>query len=248
MQKESHQQFVPDQKWREHSGALFVVAHPDDEILIGWGVMQMLVEAGIPVTVLLATLGEKGKNDGQQLPPKEMAALREREFTAAMEALGVDGVVLDPAMPDGEITSRQDELNRAVTKFVRDGEYDVIFSFAPGERTFMFDHDDHHAVSAASVIASEKADVPGLFIESSTPLGFRPSLLGWTTNPAMGARHQLFEVSLSDDSIAERNSFLAEYYPSQFPDNKRRSWEPVFDRISRGDNKESHRHLFFQIR
>lgn len=32
----------PKSKWKEHGGAAFVIAHPDDEGLIGWKTMQCL--------------------------------------------------------------------------------------------------------------------------------------------------------------------------------------------------------------
>ncbi len=247
MNTEKFQRFTPDPKWREHNGALFVVAHPDDEVLIGWQVMQTLVSAGIPVTVLLLTLGEHGKFDGQTVTPGALKETRRAEFMDAAVNLGVRGVVYEPLFPDGGLADTQHDVDEAVTRFVRAGQYDVLFSFAPGERTYAFDHRDHHAVAAATVKASETADMPTVYPDAP-PLSYRPGLMGWTTNPHIGARHQLFEIPLSDKDMKKRGDFLREHYPSQFSQRSRGFWEPIFERVSRGDTKRSHRQLFFQIR
>lgn len=247
MNTENFQRFTPDPKWREHNGALFVVAHPDDEVLIGWRTIQTLVEAGIPVTVLLLTLGENGKNDGKTESPEDLKEIRRNEFMNAIRSLGASGVVYEPNFSDSGLTEQQQAVDRAVTRFVREGRFDVLFSFAPGERTYMFDHRDHHAVSQSVVKASETADMPTVYPDIP-PLSYRPGLMGWTTNSHMGARHQVYEVPLSDTDMKERGDFLRTHYRSQFSERTRDYWEPIFERVSRGDSDGSHRQLLFRIR
>ena len=240
--------FVPDPRWKEHSGALLVVPHADDEVLIGWGLIQTLVDSGIPVTVLLLSLGEKGKVYGNETPEKEIKAIRRDEFYNATEALGVRGVIYEPTFPDSELAQHQEELNKALTRFVREQRFDVLVSFAPSERTYGFDHTDHHAVAAAAVIASEKADMPSMFPDSGKALSYRPSLLGWTTNSHIGAAHQLSEIALSEESKIMMGEFLSQHYPSQFSREAKNSWGPIFDRITQSSDSAGHRQLYFQIR
>lgn len=247
MNKEPLQPFVPDERWREHNGVLLVIAHPDDEVLMGWGVIQTFADAGIPVTVLLATLGEHGKIEGQTRSQDETAAVRTREFAQSAKALGVRGAILSPVFSDGSLKNRQEELNNAVSDFVRTGKYDVIVSFAPAERTYRFDHRDHHAVSEAAILASETADMQtdGTI---AAPLPYRPALLGWTTNPDAAPKHQMHQVAIPEDLRVQRMDFLAKYYGSQFSEQTRKQWEPVFDRITRDDATGTHRQLLFRIR
>ena len=241
------QKFVPDPRWKEHNGALLVVPHADDEVLIGWGLIQSLAENGIPVTVLLLSLGEKGKVYGNETPEKEIKAIRREEFYNAAEALGVRGVIYEPTFPDSELAEHQVELNDALVRFVREQRFDVVVSFAPNERTFGFDHTDHHATAAAAVIASEKADIPSLYVNGGKALSYRPSLLGWTTNPHIGAGLQLSEIPLSEESKVKMGEFLTQHYPSQFSKETKNSWGPIFDRITQSEPNR-HRQLYFQIR
>lgn len=248
MQTQEIQKFVPDPRWKEHNGALLVVPHPDDEVLIGWGLIQTLVDNGIPVTVLLLSLGEKGKVYGNETPEKEIKSIRREEFYNATEALGVRGVIYEPTFPDSELSEHQTELNEALTRYVREQRFDVLVSFAPNERTFGFDHTDHHATSAATVIASEKADIPLMYEQSGKALTYRPSLLGWTTNPHVGAAHQLAEIPLTAESKVQMAEFLSQHYPSQFSRETKNVWEPIFDRITQTGSQSGHRQLYFQIR
>jgi len=70
---------------------LVVHAHPDDETFGCGGTIALYAQAGVPVTVAIATGGEMGRNMGK--PPfatrETLRALRERELDAACAVLGV---------------------------------------------------------------------------------------------------------------------------------------------------------------
>ena len=73
-------------------GLLVVLAHPDDESLIG-GTMAHYTDAGIPVTMLCATRGEVGEiAPGTGATPETLAAYREQELRDACALLGVQDV------------------------------------------------------------------------------------------------------------------------------------------------------------
>jgi len=79
---------------RDRRGVLFVHAHPDDETISTGGTIATLVDAGVAVTVLNCTRGERG-----EVIPPELESLegdgpalgdhRTRELAEAMRVLGV---------------------------------------------------------------------------------------------------------------------------------------------------------------
>ncbi len=74
---------------------VFAHAHPDDETLATGALIQHLTEAGLVVSVVTATRGERGEVVvGSGAPPSGSPALdahREGELTAALRALGAEG-------------------------------------------------------------------------------------------------------------------------------------------------------------
>jgi len=89
------------------SGLLAVHAHPDDETLATGALLATWAAAGLPVTVVTCTRGERGEVIGAELAHLEgdgpaLAAHREVELAAALAALGVrDHAFLDGgASPD----------------------------------------------------------------------------------------------------------------------------------------------------
>lgn len=86
-------------------GLLVVHAHPDDETLSTGALLATWAAAGLPVTVVTATRGERGEVIPPELRHLEgdgpaLAAHRERELAAALAALGVtDHAYLDTLPP-----------------------------------------------------------------------------------------------------------------------------------------------------
>jgi N-acetyl-1-D-myo-inositol-2-amino-2-deoxy-alpha-D-glucopyranoside deacetylase len=89
-------------------GVVAVHAHPDDETLATGALLAACAAAGLPVTVVTCTRGERGEVIGDALAHLEgdgpaLATHRERELAAALAALGVtDHVFLDQVPPAGE--------------------------------------------------------------------------------------------------------------------------------------------------
>lgn len=86
-------------------GLLAVHAHPDDETLSTGALLATAAAAGVPVTVVTCTRGERGEVIPADLAHLEgdadaLAAVRVRELTAALEALGAGPpVLLDEVRP-----------------------------------------------------------------------------------------------------------------------------------------------------
>ncbi|MBD5787017.1 PIG-L family deacetylase [Cellulosimicrobium terreum] len=102
---------VPD------GGLLVVHAHPDDETLATGALLATWAAAGEPVTVVTCTRGERGEVIDTPAHPTgvghlegdgpALAAHRERELAAALDALGVrDHVFLDAVRVPTEAVSR----------------------------------------------------------------------------------------------------------------------------------------------
>lgn len=74
---------------------VFAHAHPDDETLATGALIQYLTEAGLTVSVVTATRGERGEVvAGSGAPPAgspELDAHREAELVTALAALGAEG-------------------------------------------------------------------------------------------------------------------------------------------------------------
>ncbi len=87
-------------------GLLAVHAHPDDETLATGALIATWAAAGLPVTVVTCTRGERGEVIPPELAHLEgdglrLAAHREAELGSALGALGADGVLLDRVPIEG---------------------------------------------------------------------------------------------------------------------------------------------------
>lgn len=73
--------------WRSASGIVVLSPHPDDESLGVGGLIAAAAAAGIPVHVLLVTLGEGSHPDSPTATPAQLAPIREAEFVDALTRL-----------------------------------------------------------------------------------------------------------------------------------------------------------------
>jgi len=130
---------------------LAVFAHPDDESFGTGGTLARYAAAGVPVTVLTATRGERSTlGTSGRYAPTELAALREQELRCAARALGVaevrllgypDGGLSD--LPPGRLAA---DIGAAIAE-LRPG---VVITFDVGGIT---GHPDHIAVARATTAA-----------------------------------------------------------------------------------------------
>ncbi len=245
-----YREFFPDTAWTgSNQNMLALVAHPDDERLIGTGVLNRFRRAGFRVHVATATFGEKGKLYGQSHPPDDVIGHRKPEFVRSVRAMGARPVFLDRRFPDGGLPERQRELNDAVLRLVRKLNISVIYSFAIGPNyPYRFLHFDHDAIAVAAANASQKGDVTGVVDDTAhPPLPFRSKYIGWTVNEYLGPDWQYSQVSLPGNVRTQRNNALERYHRSQFPRETRATWQEYFDDISRTEDGR-HRHILFEFR
>ena len=134
---------------------LGVFAHPDDETFCAGGTLAKYVEAGWEVMVISATRGQAGQiRDPQAATRRTLGQVREREFYAACEQLGVRHArVLD--YMDGTLQDVDaHELTGAVVQIIRAFRPDVVITFGPDGA---YGHPDHIAIGAATTRAFELA-------------------------------------------------------------------------------------------
>ena len=124
---------------------LYLLAHPDDEVVASGGTIRKLVNNGDQVRVVLATKGQAGKGANKRI----------EEFKKSCEILGVSDYKL-LGYQDGEIN------NKLVWGRLEQDFIDEINSYKP-EAVVTFDHSgwyfhlDHVGVSLAGVRGVDKA-------------------------------------------------------------------------------------------
>jgi len=138
--------------WRSASGVVVLSPHPDDESLGVGGLIAAAAAAGIPVQVLLVTLGEGSHPDSPTRTPAELAPIREAEFVDALGRLhpGVGYDIL--RIPDGGLDGQRPRIAEALRAAVgAAGEAPLIVAPWRGDG-----HRDHRvAGELATALATE---------------------------------------------------------------------------------------------
>src|SRR4051812_22690023 len=147
----------PYSAFRTPNSALVVVAHPDDVESLCGGTIALLREAGVAVSYVLLTSGDKGSPD-PLADPLGLAATREAEQLAAALLLDIDDVVFLRRL-DGEVA---DDLptREAVAAQIRRVRPDLLITFDPWHHyTF---HNDHRQCGLVALAAARtRARYPG---------------------------------------------------------------------------------------
>lgn len=131
---------------------LVILAHPDDPEFFCGGTIARWTREGGEVIYVLATHGERGSDD-PNIPPEQLAHIREQEQRAAARALGVREVVfLD--YPDGSLTPTL-ELRRDLTRQIRRWKPNTVITCDPTVRYRYgyLNHPDHRAIGDAALDA-----------------------------------------------------------------------------------------------
>jgi LmbE family N-acetylglucosaminyl deacetylase len=133
---------------------LGIWAHPDDEAFLAGGLMAAARAAGRRVACITATLGERGTDDPQRWPPRQLSAVRRMELRASLAALDVTehhllGVV------DGTCATESSPARVAqICRIVEQVAPDTIITFGPDGYT---GHEDHQTVSGWARAARDLA-------------------------------------------------------------------------------------------
>ena len=140
---------------------LIVLAHPDDETLIG-GTIATLAERNIPLQIVYATSGDAGDDaTGNNLSGKKLAAIRENELRAALQILGMKNPPALLKFNDGSLKNHTTDLQKIISDLFDEYKPTDVISFGPDGVT---GHLDHITVGAAAEFIFDKKDfVKNLF-------------------------------------------------------------------------------------
>jgi len=131
---------------------LVVVAHPDDIDFGVAGTAALLTDCGSHVAYCLVTSGDAGDDD-LTVSAAELAALREKEQTAAAAKVGVTTLHW-LHHPDGRVVASLD-LRRDISRVIRQERPNVVITQSP-ERNWdriYGSHPDHLATAEATIAA-----------------------------------------------------------------------------------------------
>ncbi|HNQ35211.1 MAG TPA: PIG-L family deacetylase [bacterium] len=156
---------------------LAVGAHPDDLEFLCAGTLARYAAAGHRVFMAHLCSGNKG---GREIDPAELAAVRDREATAAAAVIGAE--TLGPVAADLDLYPDR-ETRQAVVEIIRTAKPDLIFTHDPGD--YMPDHvNTSRLVFDAAFTATlplhrsgrpaHEAIVPIYYLDTMSGVGFAP--------------------------------------------------------------------------
>ncbi|TCK64054.1 PIG-L family deacetylase [Curtobacterium sp. PhB136] len=192
--------------------AVVVVApHPDDETLGAGGLIATAADAGVPVHVVLVTLGEGSHPDSPTTTADELAAVRAGEFRDALVALHPDVTAGSLGVPDVGLREQPETLRDALV-----ARLDATAE-ASGGRTLLVapwqgdGHRDHRvAGEVAEAVASGRPEVDLVSYPIWAWHWDRPDAPAapWDTAHAL---------ALSDDVLDRKRAALAAYRSQVLP-------------------------------
>lgn len=163
----------PDPRYK--ADVLVVVAHPDDDVLIGAYLAHLSLDAHKRIAVLYCTRGDGGGNNVSNESGLALGQIREIEARRALASFGIENVwFLDGHDTPGQNVLRSlDNWNHGraleqIVRLVRITRPDVILTWLPhpvaGEN-----HEDHQAAGVLAVEAFDTAADPLQFPAQVSP-------------------------------------------------------------------------------
>jgi len=134
--------------WNGYETYMLVVAHPDDAEFSSAGTIARLTREGKRVVIIQVTSGDKGTSN-PEIPPEQLAEIREAEELEAARRLGVAETVF-LRLTDGELEPNL-EFREKIVRMIRTHRPDVIITHDP-YRPYAL-HPDHRAVGFAATDA-----------------------------------------------------------------------------------------------
>jgi LmbE family N-acetylglucosaminyl deacetylase len=164
---------LPDDRYK--ADVLLVVAHPDDDVVIGGYLARIALDEHKRIAVVYCTRGDGGGNSVGNEAGAALGELREMEARRAWAAWGVQNVwfLNGHDTPGQNVLRSLDGWNHglaldAVVRLVRITRPDVILTWLP-DAVVGENHDDHQASSVLAVEAFDAAGDPTVFPEQVSP-------------------------------------------------------------------------------
>lgn len=161
-------------EWENVHRVLVILAHPDDPDFTCGGTAILMARAGIEITYMILTNGDKG-NHNPEITRNQLIALRKLEQRAAADLCGVKHVVF-MGEEDGFLRSTR-ELRQRVTREIRRIRPELIIITDP-DRYFAGDnyinHPDHRNAGLVALDAIFPAADNPMFYPEMTDEGYIP--------------------------------------------------------------------------
>lgn len=172
-QSSAPQLLLPDSRYK--ADVLLVVAHPDDDVVIGAYLARIALDEHKRVAVIYCTNGDGGGNSVGNEAGYALGKMREIEARRALAAWGIYNVwfLAGHDTPGQNVLRSLDHWNHGlaldeIVRLVRITRPDVILTWLP-DRVVGEDHEDHQASGVLAVEAFDAAGDPTRFPEQLAP-------------------------------------------------------------------------------
>jgi LmbE family N-acetylglucosaminyl deacetylase len=164
---------APDARYK--ADALLIVAHPDDDVVIGGYLARLAIDEHKRVAVIYCTRGDGGGNSVGNEAGVALGQIREIEARRALASFGIENVwfLNGHDTPGQNVLRSLDHWNHGlmldeIVRLVRITRPEVILTWLPhpvvGEN-----HEDHQAAGVLAVEAFDSAGDPTRFPEQVSP-------------------------------------------------------------------------------
>jgi LmbE family N-acetylglucosaminyl deacetylase len=144
---------LPDAELPADGHVVVVAAHPDDEVLGVGGTLALLAEAGVRITVVTVTDGERSHPTASGVRPDRLAGLRAAELRAALTELGVlPAAIHRLRAPDTGVAGEEARVAAALRELLPG----AALCLAPWTGDV---HADHEAAGRAALAAARETGV-----------------------------------------------------------------------------------------
>jgi len=185
------------------SSVVAVEPHPDDVEILCMGTLLKFRQAGVRVTIVCVTNGDKGSGHDPAAPHAEVAATRFREASSVAAEIGAEFVNLGA---EDEYLYDTPELRNALAAVLRRAKADVVLAPAP-----TCYQTDHTTTSEIAFQATHLAALPQLSIDEPA-LRLAPSTYYYDTVLALDFEPSFF-IDVSE--VFDRKKSLAKLHVSQ---------------------------------
>jgi len=167
------QHIAPDQRYK--ADLLLIVAHPDDDVVIGGYLARIALDEHKRIAVIYCTNGDGGGNAAGNESGASLGQMREIEARRALASFGIHDVWFLPGhdTPGQNVLRSLDNWNHGraldeVVRLTRITRPEVILTWLP-DPVVGENHDDHQASSVLAIEAFDAAGDPTVFPEQISP-------------------------------------------------------------------------------
>lgn len=164
---------LPDARYK--ADLLLIVAHPDDDVVIGGYLARIALDEHKRIAVVYCTNGDGGGNSVGNEAGASLGQMREIEARRALAAFGIEKVwfLSGHDTPGQNVLRSLDNWNHGfaldqIVRLVRITRPEVILTWLP-DPVVGEDHDDHQASAVLATEAFDAAGNPTWFPEQVSP-------------------------------------------------------------------------------